>query len=106
VRGLVGAELGLTVKDPNAAWSVRPAIRAGLAQEWRSGDETVSGTFNTGGGAFNAALDTRDQTYLALGAGVDVTVGNGITAFAYYDGGVGGDVEKNGGVRIGARLEW
>ncbi|MCE9649823.1 MAG: autotransporter domain-containing protein [Parvibaculum sp.] len=105
VRGLVGAELGLTVKDPNALWSVRPAIRAGLAQEWRSGDETVNGTFNTGG-AFTAALDTRDQTYLALGAGVDITIGNGVSAFAYYDGGVGGDVEKNGGVRIGARLEW
>lgn len=106
VRGLVGAELGLTIRDPNAGWAVRPAIRAGLAQEWRSGDQTVSGTFTATGSGFTAALDNRDQTYLAVGAGVDVTIGGGLTAFASYDGGFGGDVEKTGGVRVGARLEW
>lgn len=106
IRGLVGAELGLKIQDPNAKWSVRPSIRAGLAQEWREGDTSASGTFNATGGGFTAALDTRDQTYLALGAGVDVTVGGGVTAFASYDGGFGGDAEKSGGIRVGARFAW
>jgi uncharacterized protein with beta-barrel porin domain len=106
VRGLVGAELGLAVHAPDASWTVRPAIRAGLAQEWRSGDTSVNGTFTSGGAPFTATLDTRDQTYMAVGAGVDITLGHGLTAFASYDGGFGGDVEKTGGVRVGARLEW
>lgn len=106
MRGLVGAELSLMVKDPNALWSVRPNISAGLAQEWRGGDSTANGTFTATGGAFSAQLDNRDQTYLAVGAGVDVVVGTGLTAFASYDGGFGGDAERSGGFRLGARLDW
>jgi uncharacterized protein with beta-barrel porin domain len=105
VRGQAGAELSLLVKDPNAAWSVRPKIHAALAQEWRDGDSNATGTFASGG-AFSAPLDNRDQTYLAVGAGVDMTVGQGVTAFASYEGGFGGNVEKSGGFRLGARLEW
>ncbi|MDO8290099.1 MAG: autotransporter outer membrane beta-barrel domain-containing protein [Parvibaculum sp.] len=106
VRGQVGAELGFTIKDPNAAWSVRPSVRAALAKELRSGDSTVNGRFLTSGAAFSGNTDSRDQTYAAVGAGVDVVVGGGITAFAQYDGAVGGDYEKSGGVRVGARFEW
>lgn len=106
IRGLVGAELGLKIQDPNAKWSLRPSIRAGLAQEWREGDASASGTFSATGGRFTSVLDTRDQTYLAVGAGVDVTLGGGVTGFASYDGGFGGDAEKSGGIRIGARFEW
>lgn len=106
IRGQVGAELGLKIQDPNAQWSVRPSIRAALAQEWREGDTSASGTFVSTGSGFTAALDTRDQTYLAVGAGVDVTVANGVTAFASYDGGFGGDAEKSGGIRVGARFAW
>lgn len=105
VRGFVGSQLSLVATDPNATWSVRPHISAGLGQEWREGDETISGRFN-GGGGFTATLDTRDQTYLALGAGVDVTVGNGVTAFAAFDGDFGGDYEQSHGFRIGARFNW
>lgn len=106
VRGQVGAELGFTIKDPNAAWSVRPSVRAALAKELRSGDSTVNGRFLTSGAAFSGNTDSRDQTYAAIGAGVDVVVGGGVTAFAHYDGAVGGDYEKSGGVRVGARFEW
>lgn len=106
VRAQAGAELSLMVRDPNAMWSVRPSLRAGVAQEWRAGDDNARGTFTATGGAFTAALDTRDQTYLALGAGVDMTLGGGITGFLAYDGGVGGDAETSGGVRLGARFEW
>tara|TARA_R110000868_G_scaffold207948_2_gene457062 strand:- start:893 stop:4222 length:3330 start_codon:yes stop_codon:yes gene_type:complete len=108
VRGQVGAELSLMIKNPNDMWSVRPNIHAGLAREWRGGDKETTGTFAgvfvaTGQG-FRTQLDNRDQTYMAIGAGVDVTVGHGITAFAGYDGSVGGDAERSGGFRIGARL--
>ena len=106
MRAQAGAELSLMVRDPHAMWSVRPSIRAGVAQEWRGGDETATGTFTTTGAAFAAALDTRDQTYLAVGAGVDMTLGGSITGFVSYDGGFGGDAEKSGGVRLGARFEW
>ena len=106
IRGQVGAELGLKIQDPNAKWSVRPSIRAALAQEWREGDTSATGRFNTSGGGFRTALDTRDQTYLAVGAGVEMTVGGGVTAFASYDGGFGGNAEKSGGIRVGARLAW
>ena len=106
IRGQVGAELGLKIQDPNAKWSVRPSIRAALAQEWREGDTSATGTFTATGSGFRAMLDTRDQTYLAVGAGVDVTVGGGVTAFASYDGGFGGDAEKSGGIRVGARFAW
>jgi fibronectin-binding autotransporter adhesin len=106
VRGQVGAELSLMVKDPNANWSVRPNIHGALAQEWRDGDANATGTFTATGLGFTAPLDNRDQTYLAVGAGVDVTVGHGITAFASYDGGFGGDEEKLDGLRFGARFEW
>jgi uncharacterized protein with beta-barrel porin domain len=106
VRGRVGAELALNIADKNALWKVRPSINAALAKEWRAGDTTTTGTFRTTGAAFNGDLDSRDQTYLALGAGVDMTVGYGITAFVNYDGGVGGDAESSGGWRLGARMEW
>ena len=106
MRGQVGAELGFTIKNPNAAWSVHPSVRAALAKELRSGDSTVNGRFLATGAAFSGKTDDRDQTYGAIGAGVDVVVGGGITAFAQYDGAVGGDVEKSDGVRIGARFEW
>ena len=106
MRGQAGAELSLMVRDPNAMWSVRPSIHAGVAQEWRGGDDNTRGTFTATGAAFNAALDTRDQTYLAVGAGVDMTLGGGVTGFLAYDGGFGGDAEKSGGVRLGARFEW
>ena len=33
-------------------------------------------------------------------------VANGVTAFASYDGGFGGDAEKSGGIRVGARFAW
>ena len=106
MRAQAGAELSLMVRDPNAMWSIRPSVRAGVAQEWRGGDETATGTFTTTGAAFAAALDTRDQTYLAVGAGVDMTLGGSVTGFLSYDGGFGGDAEKSGGVRLGARFEW
>ena len=106
VRGRVGAELALNVADKNAMWKVRPSVNAALAQEWREGDTTTTGTFRTTGAAFNNDLDTRDQTYLAVGAGVDVTIGHGVTAFVNYDGGFGGDAERIGGWRLGARMEW
>ncbi|MDO8423973.1 MAG: autotransporter domain-containing protein [Parvibaculum sp.] len=106
MRGQAGAELSLMVRDPNAMWSVRPSIRAGVAQEWRAGDDNARGTFTSTGAAFTATLDTRDQTYLAVGAGVDITLGGSITGFLTYDGGFGGDAEKSGGVRLGARFEW
>ncbi len=106
LRAQVGAELALTIKAPDAKWTVRPALRAAIARETRSGDDMATGTFITSGAAFGANLDNRNQTYLAVGAGVDVTVGNGITAFVNYDGGFGGDAEKSGAVRLGARLEW
>ncbi|MGV8995413.1 MAG: autotransporter domain-containing protein [Parvibaculaceae bacterium] len=106
VRGRVGAELAFKVADKNAMWSVRPSVNAALAKEWRAGDATTTGTFRTTGAAFNNTLDSRDQTYLALGAGVDMTVGYGVTAFVNYDGGVGGDAERSGGWRLGARMEW
>ncbi|MDO8423970.1 MAG: autotransporter outer membrane beta-barrel domain-containing protein [Parvibaculum sp.] len=105
VRGFVGSQLSLVATDPNASWSVRPHITAGLGQEWREGDKTISGRFNAGGG-FTATLDTRDQTYLTLGAGVDVTVGKGVTAFAAFDGDFGGDYEKSHSFRVGARINW
>jgi uncharacterized protein with beta-barrel porin domain len=105
-RGSVGAELAVTMKAPDGEWAVRPSLSAALAQEWREGDRTVSGTFNTTGGAFTSTLDTRDNTYAALGAAVDVTFGNGVTAFVSYDGGFGGDNGTSGGVKLGARLEW
>tara|TARA_R110000868_G_scaffold185103_2_gene426907 strand:- start:13575 stop:16922 length:3348 start_codon:yes stop_codon:yes gene_type:complete len=106
LRAQVGAELALTIKAPDANWTVRPAIRAAVARETRSGDDLATGRFLASGTAFGAQLDNRNQTYLAVGAGVDVKIGNGITAFVDYDGGFGGDAEKSGGVRIGARLEW
>lgn len=105
-RAQAGAELSLNIADPNASWKVRPAISATLVQEWRGGDATASGTFVGSGARFTAALDQRDQSYLALGAGVDVGVGHGVTAFVSYDGGVGGNVETSGGVRGGFRFEW
>jgi outer membrane autotransporter protein len=106
VRGDVGGELGLTIRDPNASWTVKPALHAALAHEWRAGDETVSGHFNTGGAAFTAPLDTRDQTYMVAGLGVDVGFGHGISAFATYDTSSGGDAEHSNGFQMGARLEW
>lgn len=106
VRGRVGAELAFNVSDPNAMWKVRPQVNAALAREWREGDTTTTGSFRTTGAAFSGDLDSRNQTYLALGAGVDVTVAQGITAFVNYDGGVGGDAESGGGWRLGARMEW
>ncbi|MDO8290101.1 MAG: autotransporter domain-containing protein [Parvibaculum sp.] len=106
IRGRVGAELALNVADKNALWKVRPSINAALAQEWRNGDTSTTGTFRTTGAAFNGDLDSRDQTYLAVGAGVDMTVGYGVTAFVNYDGGFGGDAERSGGWRLGARMEW
>ncbi|MGV8995412.1 MAG: autotransporter domain-containing protein [Parvibaculaceae bacterium] len=106
MRGQVGAELAFTIKDPNAIWSVRPSVRAALAKELRSGDSTVNGRFLASGAAFSGKVDDRDQTYTAIGAGVDVVVGAGLTAFVQYDGSVGGEIEKSGGVRVGARFEW
>jgi len=106
MRGQVGAELAFTVKDPNALWSVRPSVRAALAKEVRTGDSMVNGNFLVSGAAFSGKTDDRDQTYAAIGAGVDVVVGGGLTAFAQYDGAVGGDIEKSGGLRLGARFEW
>jgi fibronectin-binding autotransporter adhesin len=106
VRGEVGADLSLNIHDPYASWTIRPRLSAALARDWRLGDDTASGTFSTSGAGFTAALDTRDQTYLAVGAGVDMSLGNGVTAFASYEGSVGGDVETRGGVRLGARIEW
>jgi outer membrane autotransporter protein len=106
IRGQVGAELSVMIKDPAAQWSVRPNIHAGLAQEWRNGDANATGAFTATGAAFTAQLDNRDQTYLAIGAGVDVAVGPGLTAFASYDGGVSGDTERSGGFRLGARWSW
>ena len=110
VRGQVGAELSFMVKDPNAMWSVRPNIHAGLAHEWRGGDGNVNGTFiGTGafvatGAGFVTPLDSRSQTNMAIGAGIDVTVVHGITGFVSYDGTVGGDAERSGSFRLGARL--
>ncbi|MDO8290100.1 MAG: autotransporter domain-containing protein [Parvibaculum sp.] len=106
MRARAGAELSLNIADPDATWKVRPAINAALVQEWRGGDATATGRFVASGARFTAALDQRDQSYLALGAGVDVGVGYGVTAFVSYDGGVGGDVETSGGVRGGFRFEW
>lgn len=105
-RGSAGAELAVTIKAPDSAWAIRPAVSAALAQEWREGDRTASGRFITTGGAFTSTLDTRDNTYAALGAAVDVTFGNGVSAFVAYEGGYGGDNGNSSGVKLGARLEW
>lgn len=106
LRSKIGADLSLKIHDPYAGWTIRPTLSAALARDWRLGDETASGTFNSTGAGFSAALDTRDQTYLAVGAGVELSLGDGITAFTSYNGEFGGGVETAGGVRLGARIEW
>ncbi len=106
LRAGVGAELGLTIHDPASNWTVRPSLKAGVGHEWQFGDSTVSGNFlaMTNGG-FTATLDTRDQNVVTAGAGVDAEIGNGVTAFASYDGKFG-EVEKNSLFTIGVRLTW
>ncbi|MEX0838837.1 MAG: autotransporter outer membrane beta-barrel domain-containing protein, partial [Parvibaculum sp.] len=101
----LGAELGLVIADPSAKWSVRPSLRAGIGREMQLGDATVGGSFLSTGAPFTATLDTRDQTVLTGGAGIEVGIGNGISGFLSWDG-RSGDAGSSGAFTIGARLTW
>ena len=101
----IGAELGVEIGDPNARWSVRPVLRAGIGREMQLGDTTVGGAFLSTGAPFTATLDSRDQTVLTGGAGVDVAVGNGISGFLSWNGS-NGEAGSTGAFTLGARLTW
>jgi uncharacterized protein with beta-barrel porin domain len=105
LRAGFGAELGVEIRDPNASWSVRPALRAGIGREMQLGDATVGGSFLSTGAPFTATLDTRDQTVLTGGVGIDVEIGNGISGFLSWDG-RSGDAGSSSAFTIGARLTW
>jgi len=80
---------------------ITPHASFGVTEQFNMGG-TATGSFGNGDGFGIAQIDGQ-RTMGDLGAGVDVTLRNGVTLYANYDGQVWGDGYANaviGGVRI------